>query len=203
MSNGKLSFEFFDFHQGALGKRDDEIIEALSGTLLRCDPGNAIYKIQIVDTAIGGHGIVHLASLLRHVHDSKHQFRNQYWDVEAHLIHPPTAPQNLDRMRSAGVSEAHYSMAVTLHQVDDLIVEDFDAAMGFKLEYDGTTWFAKPSIRPGRFLLKGGGASHLVNSENLYLTFTDFLSQSATENLLTDPNRTMVGVVWDDYTQKL
>jgi hypothetical protein len=96
------------------------------------------------------------------------------------------------------------SFVVDLHryEVPDLIVEDYEEAMGFKLEIDKTEWIAKPSIMSGRFLIKVGSEVRLIESENLYLTFTEFYANAVTDSLVTDANRELIQVIWNEYQQK-
>ena len=87
---------------------------------------------------------------------------------------------------------------VNRYPVPDLIVEDYDEALGFTLEREGSFYVPKPSIVAGRFLLKTNRVWSLIESEDLSLTFDEFMSEAVTNSLVTDPDRELVSVVWQD-----
>jgi hypothetical protein len=203
MSHGNIEFEFFNFRQGSLRQRDAEIRSELMAILQRKDLGQELYTIQIVDTAIGGQGIVALVDLLKNLHDRQAGFSNQSWIIDIHLLHPSNGHENVNRMDSViRRTSDRFQVIMNRYPVPDLIVEDYDEALGFTLEREGSTYVAKPSVVAGRFLLKKDGVLHLIESEDLSRTFDEFMCEAVTNSLLTDPNRALVSVVWQDYVSK-
>jgi hypothetical protein len=203
MSRGKVEFEFFNFRQGSSRKRDAEIRSELLAILQRKDLGQELYRIQVVDTAIGGQGIVALVELLKDIHDQQAAFSNQSWIIDIHLLHPTNGHENVNRMDSVQRRTTdRFQVMVNRYPVPDLVVEDYDEALGFTLEREGSTYVAKPSVVSGRFLLKTNGGLRLIESEDLSRTFDEFMCEAVTNSLLTDPNRALVSVVWQDYVSK-
>jgi hypothetical protein len=203
MNKGNLDFEFFNFKEGSSKSRNIGIQSELLAILQRKDPKNELYKIQIVDTAIGGYGIVALTEMLKSLHDTNENFVKQSWSIDIHLLHPTNGHENVSRMESVkGQTTSRFQVVLKRYPVPDLIVEDYDDALGFTLERHGSKYFAKPSVVPGKFLLKTNGVFSLIESENLSLTFDEFMCEAVTNSLLTDPNRELVGIVWQDYVSK-
>jgi hypothetical protein len=99
-------------------------------------------------------------------------------------------------------STEHFQVVLKRYPVPDLIVEDYDEALGFTLEREGSIYVAKPSVVAGRFLLKSNGVMSLIESEDLSRTFDEFMCEAVTNSLLTDPNRELVSVVWQEYVSK-
>ena len=203
MSRGVVEFEFFNFKQGSSGKRDDEIRRDLIQILQRKNPGNELYRLQVIDTAVGGQGINKLVSLLKSIHAEVGEFRRQSWCVDVHLLHPTNGHENIGNMDSiAGMSDDQFIVMPNRYPVPDLIVEDYDEALGFTIERENCRYVAKPSFVPGRFLLRSGDTMCLVESDDLYRTFDELISEAVTESLLTDANRELVEVVWQEFTTK-
>lgn len=203
MSCGNVEFEFFNFRQGSSRQRYSEIRSELLAILQRKDPGQELYRIQVVDTAIGGNGIVALVDLLKALHDGRADFAKQAWVVDIHLLHPTNGHENVNRMDSViRQTTDRFQVMMNRYPVPDLIVEDYDEALGFTLEREGSTYLAKPSVVAGRFLLKTNGVLSLIESEDLSRTFDEFMCEAVTNSLLTDPNRELVSVVWQDYVSK-
>lgn len=203
MSKGVVQFEFFDFRQGASGLRDNEIIDDLVRILGRTNPGQEVFRLQVVDTAIGGYGINKLAALLRSIQQKYSAFRRQSWHLDIHLLHPTNGREDIERIKSVlGQRAATFEISLSLYPVPELIAEDYDEATGFEIVRDGMRFFAKPSICPGRYLLGEGNHRWLIESEDLSRTFDEFFSDAVSEVLLTDPARKLVGVVWPEYQTK-
>jgi len=203
MSRGRIEFEFFNFRQGSSKKRDDEIRSELLAILQRKDPRQELYKIQVVDTAIGGHGIVALVDLLKTLHDGQAGFAKQSWVLDIHLLHPTNGHEDVNRIESVQRrSTEHFQVVLNRYPVPDLIVEDYDEALGFTLEREGSIYVAKPSVVAGRFLLKANGVMSLIESEDLSRTFDEFMCEAVTHSLLTDQNRELVSIVWQEYVSK-
>jgi hypothetical protein len=203
MTRGEVEFEFFNFRQGSSRGRDAEIRSDLLGILQRKNPNQETYRIQVVDTAIGGQGIVALVELLKELHDQHPSFSRQYWLIDIHLLHPTNGHENVNRMESVqSHSTERFQLLMNRYPVPDLIVEDYDEALGFTLEREGSVYVAKPSVVAGRFLLKANGIISLIESEDLSRTFDEFMCEAVTNSLLTDPNRELIKVIWQDYVHK-
>lgn len=203
MSRGEVEFEPFNFRQGSSGTRNLEITKELEKILHGRDTGKEVYTIQIVDTAIGGHGIVALVNLLRDLHDENFAFKKQFWVIDIHLLHPSNGHENISKMESVkGLSDNRFQVMLNRYEVPDLIVEDYDEALGFTLEREGSFYVMKPSVVGGRFLLKANGVYSLIESEDLSRTFDELLCDALTCALTTDPNRELVKIVWQEYTSK-
>lgn len=203
MSQGSASFDFFNFQQGSAGTRDSEIRYELLDVLEKRDPQAETYRIQIVDTAIGGQGINKLVDLLNDIHEEHSSFRNQNWMLDINLLHPTNGRQDIANInRVQRYQTSNLNIDLKRYPVADLVVEDWDEAIGFTLEREGQRFIAKPSIHPGRFLLKKQGCMYVVDSADLSRTFDELFSEAITTSLLSDPNRELVRVVWDEYQSK-
>lgn len=203
MSNGSVQFEFFNFKQGSSGNRDAEIRRDLIRILRERDPHTQLYRLQIIDTAVGGQGINKLVSLLKAIHAEESDFRKQHWSVDVRLLHPTNGHENVPHMEAAErKSDDRFKVLLTRYPVPDLIVEDYDEALGFTIEQEGVHYVAKPSFVPGRFLLRAGTEMSLVESEDLYRTFDELISSAITDSLLTDANRQLVKVIWKEFMTK-
>lgn len=204
MSRGKVEFQFFNFTQGSSGKEAAGIRAELLTILLRNDPGQELYRIQVVDTAIGGHGIAALVDLLKAIHEEHANFKKQAWLVDIHLLHPTNGHEDIIRMDSVQRrSTDRFQVVTSRYGVPDLIVEDYDEALGFILERHESIYVAKPKVVAGTFLLSTNGALSIVESEDLSRTFDELMCEAVTYSLLTDPTRKLVGVVWQDRNDNI
>jgi hypothetical protein len=203
MSRGKCEYDFFNFQQGSENKNHQRIIKDVSEILLRRDPGEKIYRINITDTAKGGNGINSLVGLLDHVKESTSTFKNQRWILDLNLLHDTTNNTNIGNIQRA-LGKRHTGFDIQLHRypVSSLIVEDVESAIAFELEWNGQRHIFKPSTQPGEFLYRVGNDVRLIQSENCYLTFEELYSQAITETLTTSPHHEQVGVVWNEYQAK-
>jgi hypothetical protein len=95
-----------------------------------------------------------------------------------------------------------FEIQLNPYAVSNLIVEDFDAALAFVLEWDGKRHIFKPCSVPGQFLYQIGNELRLIEADNSYLALEEFYSLSITENMITAGDLNQVGVVWQEYQEK-
>jgi hypothetical protein len=204
LSRGGCEYEFFNFQENSNKDTHPRIIKDLAEILLRRDPGQEIYRINVTDTSRGGQGINNLVQLMTEVKSTVPEFKNQRWQLDLNLLHDTSKNTNLSNIE--GVRdfrrEGWFDVQLNRYAVPSLIVEDFDPALAFSMERDGERHIFKPGAVPGEFLYQVGSEVFLIHSENCYLTFEELYSRSITEFLTTDPEREQVGVVWNEFQQK-
>lgn len=199
MSKGAVRFEFLDFRDGSKGQRDAEIINALGAMLRRKDPGRDLYRIQVVDTAIGGHGIEKLVRLLLLIHRDRPAFNKQSWILDLHLLHAPRKDEHIDRISAVGrLSAEKVKIFLERYQVPKLIAEDYTESVGFEIEEAPDGCSLKPKTVGGRFLIESKDETRVIESTDLSRTFQEFLCESVTDSLINDRSRKLVRVVWRD-----
>jgi hypothetical protein len=193
MSGGTVNFEFFDFRNGSKGGRDREISVELIAILKRTNPHTELFPIQIVDTAKGGQGINKLVSLLRYIHDDSGTFRNQYWSIDIHLLHPTDGNENIDNIRSVELNRSSkFEVSnLQLYPVPIVVGEDFDEASNFDFVRDGDLFVPRPRALGAGFLMNDQEGEQLIETDNVFLTLDEFFSEAITHSLLADPNRAL------------
>lgn len=203
MSRGKCEYEYFDFHQGSKEENQPSIIGNLSEILLRRDPGEEIYRINITDVVRGGNGINALVKLLAHVKETHSEFQKQRWVLDLNLVHDTGDNTNISNIQRV-LKNRHDCFEIELNRypVSSLIVEDVESAVACALEWNGQRHIFKPCALKGEFLYQVGNDVRLVQSENCYLAFEELYSQAITETLVTSPDYEQVGVVWQEYQEK-
>jgi hypothetical protein len=142
--------------------------------------------------------------MLAQVKDSKSEFEHQQWILDLNLLHDTTGKTHVGNIMAVQGKRRPGSFEIQLHRyvVPNLIVEDFDPALAFSLEWDGKRHIFKPCSVPGKFLYQVGNEIRLVEADNCYLTFEEHYSQAITEYLKTSPEYDQVGVVWQEYQEK-
>lgn len=202
MSRGACEYEFFNFQESTNAANHPRVIRDLAEIVRRNDPGEEVYRINITDTAKGGHGINTLVGLMARVKESVPAFRNQRWKLDLNLIHDTSANiSNIKAVRGLR-KEGWFDIELNPYPVPSLIVEDFDPALAFSLEWNGERHVFKPCSVPGEFLYQVGNEIHLIHSENCYLTFEELYSIAITQWLETAPDLKQVGVVWHEFQDK-
>jgi hypothetical protein len=203
MSGGAFQFEFFDFRNGSKGFRDREISESLISILNHNDPHTELFRIQVVDTAKGGHGINKLISLLRDIHHGRQNFRDQFWEIDIHLLYPNDGEANINNLRSVGLlRDGKFEIILSLYPVPKIVGEDYDEASDFDFVMDGNLLIPRPRAVGGGFVLEEQGTERLIETDNVFLTFDEFFSEAVTHALLTDPNRALAEIVWQKVQNK-
>lgn len=204
MSRGACEYEFFNFQESSNTANHPRVISDLSGILQRNDPGHELYRINITDTAKGGQGINTLVGLIGRVKESVSAFRKQQWKLDLNLIHDTSANTDINNIEAVRrrFQRKGFVIDVKRYAVPSLIVEDFDPALAFTLDWDGQRHIFKPCSVPGKFLYQVGNEVFLIHSENCYLTFEELYSIAITQELTTAPNLRQVGVVFQEYQNK-
>lgn len=202
MASGSGNFTFFDYQAGCQTYNAERVKSDLYSILSNADPNEGIYKIQVLDTAIGGQGINALTCYLRDLKEKNAQFRKQRWELDLLIIHPHDANiGNIERVKSYSTSKV-FDVRLQRFEVPDLITEDYEGALGLDITHDHEKFLVKPSYHRGQFLLKSNDGARLVRSDALVNTFDELFSKSITDVMITSQNIEQVGVVWSDYEQK-
>jgi hypothetical protein len=204
MAFGSGDFTFFNYKAGCQPQNADRVKSELYPILKACDPNEAVYRIQVVDTAIGGHGINELTKYLRELKEKYAQFRNQKWELDLRILHANDGRTNIDNIEGAKSHsvEGSFEVCLSRYVVPDLIVEDYDAALGLEIKTDHGKVVVKQSYKPGQILLKSEDGSRLVKSEALVVTFDELLAESITDEMIHSQDLQQVGNLWQDYQQK-
>jgi hypothetical protein len=197
MTRSGIAYEFVDYTQHS--GREAEIMPILRGILKEHDPQQQEFRLQITDTAIGGHGAEHFAMMLIGIKESDASFKAQQWTVFFNLLHDSRQGTNTGKMRSIeNLPTKRIAFAVRLYEVPDLITEDYDGGLGLK--FDGKT--LKPCNEPGQFVLQSDSGISLIDSSDLRLTFDSMFTQAITDGLLTSPEYKQVGDIWNRQHDK-
>lgn len=203
MSRGACQYEFFNFQGNSVQATHPRIIADLSEILKRRDPGEEVYRINVTDAGRGGNGINNLVSLLGVVKEKNPSFRKQKWELDLNLVHDQVSKASVANIERV-LKEHPQGLDIRLNRypVPSLIVEDFNPALAFSLDWDGQRQVFKPCAEPGKFLYQTGNEVHLIQTENSYLAFEELYSRAITEHLTTAPDLKQVDVVWQEYQDK-
>jgi hypothetical protein len=168
------------------------------------NPEQEVYRINITDTSKGGQGINNLVDFLAHIRDTNAKFQKQRWILDLNLFHDNTQNTNLGNIYKVLGKQVPGAMEIQLNRypVSHLIVEDFDPALAFVLEWDGKRHIFKPCSVRGRFLYEMGNEMRLIETDNSYLALEEFYSLSITKNMAGAADLQQVGVVWQEYEEK-
>jgi hypothetical protein len=201
MTRQEVQYQYFNYQNHTNPERQREIFSDLTSLLASHDPGEDKFNILVTDTAIGGYGINYLATVLRAIRESDQRFLHQKWNVQYHVLHAQQPGDNLNRIKA--VERSHnvpgmFEVTLTDYVVPSLIIEDYDPALAVK--FDGLE--IKPCATPGKFLLKQNGKVHVVETENARLTFDEFFSIAATEEMIHSADYKQIGSVWEEYKMK-
>jgi hypothetical protein len=141
--------------------------------------------IGITDTAIRGDGSLKLAHILK---TAKRHFAHQSWRVFFHLLHSPEKyPTPPLAKEISNLSTGDLIFEVDFHRVSSLLVEDWDAAIGLKAEWENGTCYYKTTTL-GQVIVKLPDKSVAVlESPNLPVLINSFIAESVTNSMLTDP----------------
>lgn len=197
MTQGQVAYEFLNYTRHT--EREGDILPMLREVLKIHDPREEEFRIQVTDTAIGGNGSEHLAQMLTSIKESERCFREQHWTVSLNLLHDRRPGTNTGRMRNIeGFRSGNIGFDVRLHEVPNLITEDYDGGLG--LVFDGKV--VQPCHEPGHFVLQSNAGVSLVESSDLRLTFDQLFSQAITDGLVTSPDYKHVGDIWNRQQEK-
>ncbi len=197
MTRSQVEYQFLNYTRHV--DREVEILRELSHMLLQHDPEEKEFRIQITDTAIGGYGAEHLAALLSRVKAGHSRYSQQQWEVNFNLLHDTRVNANPGKMRGiASKSIGGLKFKVQLHEVPDLITEDYDGGLGLKFEGGEI----RPCSERGNFVLISNNAISLVQSDDLKITFDELFTQSVTDGLIMSDEYKQVGDIWNQSRLK-
>jgi hypothetical protein len=204
MSRGEIKYDFFNFQENSNRTTHQRIITNLTEILKARNPGEKIFKINITDTSKGGQGINNLVDFLAHIRNYDSRFGKQLWKLDLNLFFDNSKNTDLRNIYSVLSKQTPgiFEIQLNPYEVSSLIVEDFDPALAFVIEWDGKRHAFKPCSVPGQFLYQVNNELRLIECDNSYLALEEFYSKAITENMLTAPNLEQVGVVWQEYQNK-
>lgn len=204
MTAGSKKYTFFNYKAGCQPANAGRVKEDLYRILCDADPRDAIYRIQIVDTAIGGQGIRALRRYLREVKDAHARFRKQKWELDLRIFHGTGADTNVNNIRRVETDSSSGDFVIKLRRyvVPDLIVERYDAALGVRIDKNAGQYRIRQSYEPGNFILESSQGFRLVRSDALVVTFDELFTNSITEEMLTSSDFEQVGEVWNRELQE-
>ena len=202
MNRGSVEYDFFNYQCGSQPENHSRVLADVKEILLLRDPEVEDYRINITDAAKGGYGINALTSVLREIKESTPQFAKQRWHLGVDLLHDSSA--DVSRIEDSLKWQVPGSFEIDLqrYEVPNLIFEDYDPALAVDLQSAHGRYLFKPCAQPGKMLLREGEEVFVVETENAGLMLDELVSQSVTENLVTSPEHTQVGNVWEDYMNK-
>jgi hypothetical protein len=202
MSRGACEYDYFNYQCGSHAANRQRVLGDLKPILLARNPEEEVYRINVTDTAGGGHGINALVSILKEIKEGTADFRNQKWQLGVRLLHTAEADiEHIEGIKKAQVS-GDFLIDLQRFDVPNLIFEDYDPALAFQVETQDGRYEFKPCAKPGRMLCRFGNEAYVVETDNTNLMLNEFVSSRITENLVTSPDHVQIGDVWSDYQSK-
>jgi hypothetical protein len=175
----------FNYTYATQNSQQSQIRTELLGLLLRQLPDQPSASLGIVDTAKGGHGSRHLAQLLASLH--RERFEKQIWTVQFHLLHEKgRAPKRAREIPGQGSEKVKFAYP-QFHEVESLLVEDWDEGIGLAIQQKQGYYELKRCVRPGRILYRDTDTVQLIESEELCHTMTGLLADAANRLILNHP----------------
>jgi hypothetical protein len=205
MTSSSVDFEFFNYKAGCQPENANHVKDLLYPILRDADPHDGIYRIQVVDTAVGGYGINALTSYLWDIKNAHGQFKKQKWELDYRIIHATDARTNVNRIKQvrdravAGV----FDVKLERYVVTDLIVEDSESALGLEIVGDYGNFLVKESYKPGELVLKADDGIRHIRSQAEVVTYDELFSDRITYQMLNAPEMKQVGVVWKSNPQQI
>lgn len=198
MTSGSVDFEFFNYKAGCQKKNATGVKEMLYPILRDADSHDKFYRIQVVDTAIGGFGINALTSYLWDIKNSHSEFKHQKWELDYRIIHATDKRTNISNIKAVSSQSVAGVFDVNLERyvVTDLMVEDSESALGLEIVGDYGNYLVKPSYKPGEIILKADDGIRYIRSYAEVVTYDELFSDRITYQLLNAPEMKQVGVVW-------
>jgi hypothetical protein len=202
MNKGSVQYDFFDFQRGSDPQNHGRIISDLKEILEARDPERENFRINVTDTAHGGQGINALVSALKEIKEGTNAFKKQIWNLDVHLLHTDEAKLS-NILKVLGLQDSGlFQINLGLHQVPNLIFEDYDPALAVEMKGSHGRFLFKPCARPGRMLFRKNDEVFVIETDNTSLMLEEFLAESITANLLTSHTRVPAQDVWADYQNK-
>jgi len=189
--------EWLPFTTASSGEHDPELIHYLKTIIHRNLPRNSpTFSMGVIDTAIGGHGINKLTNLLLRCRLSYPMTTE--WLIHYFIIHPPNVnARSIDSVKSA--HDRGLTFLVDRCEVNDLLVEDWDAALGIEVEYCGDSIQVKNSVTEGRLILSADDSILVVDSPEMSNYVDALIAQVISDAITTHPHLRFVKNVWPGY----
>ena len=190
--------EFLPFTRGSSGEFDDIIIKELKKIIYKFDADKQTFQINVIDTADGGYGANKLADLLRIV---RRDYNKGQWLVNFFLLHPCSGDiENIERVASKSNEKIIFN--VHRHVVDDLLIEDWDAAIGIKVEHDTGHLIVKNGLTSGRLILVENNSVSLIDSSEMCSYIDVLFANAISDEIKSRPDFQFYRDVYDDYINK-
>ena len=125
--------EYLPFQDRSDTHRRKAMETALEAILKKRAPDRDVFRVFVVDTAIGGYGVQDLSAMIANVGS---ELGCPHLDVQFHLLHditraPHDAVARIESIRRMNTDMIRFT--VWRHPVASLIVEDWDPALGIEL----------------------------------------------------------------------
>ncbi len=198
ITNHRIEFETFPFtdHDNPTSNiKIRDYIYALLDGICEKDTANSFL---VLDTAKGGYGTVCLAKILRNYCDERHL------SIHADFfLLVPSMDHTASRIYSANAQmNERFTMDISVHKVEDLIVEDWDSALGIEVVSGQETGFIKPSVFKGEYLFQDNTGIYRIETPDVGRSIDIHFAEAITENIITNPSLMQTGEVWDYYLNK-
>ena len=193
------SFNWLPFTAASSGDYDRVIIKFLKSILEKYTPNADFFNISVIDTAIGGYGVSKLTDILI---DLKKEYSvKSNWIVNYFLLYPPNADTHkIDSVTKKNKEDLKF--IVNKFEVHNLIVEDWDAAIGLKVNFQENAFEIKNSIAEGRIILIDADTICVVDSNEMSKFVDTLFSSELSEAIQTHPGLTFEKEVWQDYINR-
>ena len=183
------------------GHYDKLIITYLKEILKWVSPEQDLFTISIIDTAIGGNGSNKLADLFVELKNSF--FPNSNWVVKFYLVHYAKEPSSINYIESIrSKSSVNLMFNVYRYQVNNLIVEDWDSAIGLNVEFKSNSVIIKNSIQEGRIIIMDSNKIFVVDTPEISHYVDVLIASNISDAIITHPEFTFVKNVWQDYINR-
>jgi hypothetical protein len=199
MTSGSVDFKFFNYKAGCQPENAGRVKELLFPILRDADPHQGIYRIQVVDTAVGGYGINALTRYLWDIKNAHGQFKEQKWELDYRIIHATDERTNVGKIKRVCDQAVTGVFDVNLERyvVTDLVVEDSESALGLKIVGDYGNYLVKQSYKPGELIIRAEDGIRHIRSQAEVVTYDELFSDRITFQMLNAPKMKQVGVVWN------
>lgn len=197
----KLHDCWLPFTQGANGVDRDQIRHYLA-SFLSARPPVTPFRLAVVDTANSGHSSCMLADVIKSVWSDRGDASE--WAVDFYLLFEATSTARRQPPKSRDIgpkSNTRLQFRVFPRPVPDLVVEDWDEALGVKcLWRDGTT----PALEviPSKGVLaiqERDGRLHIIEADRLDRETDLLLGEAVSEAVVTEPGFEHTHDVWPAY----
>ena len=184
------------------GIYDNTIIKYLKLILQRYNSNSELFTISIIDTAIGGHGTNKLSDLIAEV--KKSYFPNSNWVVNFYLLHAPKEGSNsiqfIDSIEMKNTNKLKF--IIHRHQVSNLIIEDWESAIGLRVDFKGNNIIIKHSIQEGSIIISDNNKVCVIETPEISNYVDVLVATIISEEMLTHPRLKFVRDVWQEYRSK-